>query len=64
MKNNSYEIKYNRDGEVISEFEYSKFSAIARYMELITARDFNLSELKIIKNGKDITPQVNKFLYK
>lgn len=62
-KNNSFEIKYNRDGEVTSEFEYSKFSAVSRYMKLITARDFKLSELKILKNGKEITEQVNKFLF-
>lgn len=62
-KISSFEIKYNNGGEVTSEFEYSKFSAVSRYMGLITAKDFNISELKILKNGKDITEQVNKFLF-
>lgn len=64
MRNYSYEIKYINNGEQTSEFEYSKFSAIARYMEIITSKNFDISNLAILRNGTDITPQVNKFLYK
>lgn len=64
MRNYSYEIKYINDGEQTSEFEYSKFSAIARYMEIITSKNFDISNLAILRNGTDITSQVNRFLYK
>ena len=64
MKNNSYEIKYNYAGTITSEYEYSKFGALHNYMHKIIEKDFNICELKIFKNGTDITPQVNKFLYR
>lgn len=64
MRNYSYEIRYINNGEQTSEFEYSKFSAITRYMELIISKNFDISNLAILRNGTDITPQVNKFLYK
>ena len=64
MKNNSYEIKYINNGEQTSEFEYSKFSVIYNYMNKLVDANFNISSLKILRNGTDITPQVNKFLYR
>lgn len=62
MKNYSYEIKYNNNGEQTSEFEYSKFSALYNYMNKLIDANQNISSLKILRNGTDITPQVNKFL--
>ena len=64
MKNYSYEIKYNKNGEQTSEFEYSKFSALYNYMNKLIDTNQDISSLKILRNGTDITPQVNKFLYR
>lgn len=64
MKNYSYEIKYNNNGEQTSEFEYSKMSALYNYIGKLIEANLNISSLKILRNGTDITPQVNKFLYK
>lgn len=60
MKNYSYEIKFNYAGVITSEFEYSKLSAIKNYIDKLSLR--GVSSLKILRNGTDITPQVNKFL--
>lgn len=62
MKNYSYEIKYNNNGEQTSEFEYSKLLAIKNYIDKLTLR--GVCGLKILRNGTDITTCVNKFLYK
>lgn len=62
MKNYSYEIKFNYAGVVTSEFEYSKLLAIKNYIDKLTLR--GVCGLKILRNGTDITEQVNKFLYK
>lgn len=64
MKHNDFEIRYNNNGIQTSEFEYSKFSAIYNYMNKLVDANFNISSLKILRNGTDITPQVNKFLYR
>lgn len=64
MRNYSYEIKYINNGEQTSEFEYSKLSAMYNYMSKLIDANFNISSLKILRNGTDITGQVNKFLYK
>lgn len=64
MKFYSYEIKYNKDGEIISEYFYSKMSTVERYIYILTDRNFNVSELKFFRNSIDITPQVNRFLMK
>lgn len=64
MKNYSYEIKYIKEGEQTSEFEYSKMSALYNYMGKLIEANQDISSLKILRNGTDITPQVNKFLYR
>lgn len=64
MKNYSYEIKYNNNGEITSEYLYSKTNLIQRYIEILTQHNFNISELKALRNGTDITAQINKFLDK
>lgn len=64
MRNYSYEIKYINNGEQTSEFEYSKLSAMYNYMNKLIDTSQNISSLKILRNGTDITGQVNKFLYK
>lgn len=64
MKFYSYEIKYNKDGEIISEYLYNKMSTVERYIYILTDQNFNCSELKIFRNSIDITPQVNRFLMK
>lgn len=64
MRNYSYEIKYINNGEQTSEFEYSKLSAMYNYINKLIDANQNISCLKILRNGTDITEQVNKFLYK
>lgn len=64
MKNYSYEIKYINNGEQTSEFEYSKLRAMYNYINKLIDANQNISCLKILRNGTDITEQVNKFLYK
>lgn len=61
-----YEIKYvDNNGEQTSEFEYSKFNALYNYMnKIIDANFIDISSFKILRDGVDITPQVNKFLYR
>lgn len=64
MKNYSYEIKYNNNGEITSEYLYSKMNLIQRYIEILTQHNFNIRELKALRNGTDITAQINRFLMK
>lgn len=64
MKNYSYVIKYINNGEQIIEFEYSKFKALRNYMDKIIDTSRNICNLKILRNGTDITLPVNKFLNK
>lgn len=59
----TWEIRYIKDGEVISEFEYSKLYGVKKYIEILTG-NMDVSSLKIFRNSEDFTGKINLFLYK
>lgn len=64
MKFNSYEIKYNNAGVIISKFYNTKISLVENYIDLLRYNNYKVSSLKAFKNGVDITAKINAFLNK
>lgn len=64
MKYNNYEISYNNNGEITSEYMPTKMELVKRYIQILQDTTFNVSCLKAFKNDRDITAKINEFLNK
>lgn len=61
---NLYKIIYNHEKTTITREFKNKKEAVKYYIELLeTPAETDITELSILKNNKDITTQVNKFLF-
>lgn len=61
---NTYKITYKHEGQTITRDFSTKKQAIKYYIELLeTPLSADISELTILKDDKDITMSINKFLF-
>ena len=58
-----YKIKYTYEGQEIAREFKNKKQAIKYYIELLEAPAEDITSLAILKNNKDITTSINKFLF-
>lgn len=63
-----YKVTYiNNELEELESLDFKTFKeALFEYLGLLTITwwDYDISELKIIENDKDITTKVNEFIYR